>query len=181
MRLSQKNQLTVIRLEKKEMKKNAWLMSKFIFLSFWTINFDAVFDDLFISLFAFTVLKEVCYSSNKNRNKNIWIQKIPLLKMANSSVKDVRAEKRHNGNWSKLRWFSFQKIDLPFDHWHPGPNRPILRDIRGQNILPVINAIKRVSAFNHHNHENGSPIDVSLIFWCKHKSADGMEMITISV
>ncbi len=32
--------------------------------------------------------------------------------MANSSIKDVHVEKRDNENWSNLRWFSFQKIDL---------------------------------------------------------------------
>ncbi len=79
--------------------------------------------------------------------------------MANSPVKNVRIEKRDNENWSKMRWFSFQKIDLLFDHWNPVPIRPILRDIRGQNILPVITAKKGLT-FNHHNHENGSTIDV---------------------
>ncbi len=59
-----------------------------------------------------------------------------------------------------MRWFSFHKIDLLFTHQNQGSNLPTLRDIRGQNILPVMNAIKRGSAFNHHNHENGSTINV---------------------
>ncbi len=147
-----------IRLEKKKWK-NAWPTSKFIVLSFWMINCDTVFDDLFVSLFAFTILKEVCNSSDKNPNENIWIRKITIFKTANSAVKTVRVEKRDNRNWSKMRWFSFQKIDLHFDQWNPGPSRPILRDIRGQNNLPVINAIKGGSTFKHHIHENGSTID----------------------
>ncbi len=36
--------------------------------------------------------------------------------MANSPDKNVRAEKRDSSNWSKMRSFSFQKIDLQFDH-----------------------------------------------------------------
>ncbi len=84
--------------------------------------------------------------------------------MANSPGKNVRAEKRDSTNYLKMRLFSFQKIDLRFDHWNPRPHRPILTDIRRRNILPVRNAIKRGSTFNHHNHENGSTIDVFLIF-----------------
>ncbi len=74
--------------------------------------------------------------------------------------------------WERGQWklvkdalILFQKIDLLFEHWNPGPNRPILRDIRGQNILPVIYTIKRDLTFNHHNHENGSTIDDFLNFW----------------
>ncbi len=118
-------------------------MKKFIFLSFWTIDFDAVLDKLFTNLFALTNLNEVCNFNVKNSNKHIWIQKISLFKMANSPDVNVRVEKRSYKNWSKMCWFSFQKIDLLFDHWNPGPNRPTLWDMRGQNILPVINAIKR--------------------------------------
>ncbi len=84
--------------------------------------------------------------------------------MANSPVKNVRSEKRDSTNWSKMRQFSFQKIDLHFDHWHPGPTRPILRDIQGPNILQVINAIKRRLTFNKHKDENGSTIDIFLNF-----------------
>ncbi len=113
------------------------------------------------AFFAFTILKEVCDSSDKKPHKIVELKKIPLLKMANSSVNNVRVEKRDNENWSKMRWFSFQKIDLLFDHWNPGP-KFAYRDSRGQNILPVINAIKRGSAFNHHNHEKCSAIDVFL-------------------
>ncbi len=137
-------------------------MNEFIFLSFWTINYDAVFDIWFVNLSAFRNLKVIRNSNDKNPYRNIWIQKIPLFKMANSSVKNVHAGKRDSTNWSKMHWFSFQKIDLHFVHWNPGPNRPIFRDIRGRNILPVINAIKRSSTFNHHNHENGSTINVFL-------------------
>ncbi len=57
--------------------------------------------------------------------------------MANSPDKNVRAEKRDSTNGSKMRWFTFQKIALHFAHWNPDPNRPIFRDIRGRNILPV--------------------------------------------
>ncbi len=46
-------------------------MSKLIFLSFLTFNFDAIFDDLFVSLFTFTISKEVCNSSDKNPYSNI--------------------------------------------------------------------------------------------------------------
>ncbi len=63
--------------------------------------------------------------------------------MANSPAKNVRAEKRDSTNWPKMRRFSFQTIDLHFDHWNSGPNRPILRDIRGRNILSVISALKK--------------------------------------
>ncbi len=84
--------------------------------------------------------------------------------MAESPVKNVRAEKRDSKNWSKMRYFFFQKIDLHFVHWNPGPHRPIIRDIRGRNILPVKNAIKLGSTFNRHNHKNGSTIDVFLNF-----------------
>ncbi len=137
-------------------------MNKFKLLSFWTIDFDAVFDIKFVNLIAFTKLYDICDSKDKNPNRNIWIQKIPLSKMANSPVNNVRAEKRGSTNWSKMRWFSFQKIDLHFVHWNPGPNRPIFKDIRSRNILPVKNAIKWGSTFNHHNHKNGSTIDVFL-------------------
>ncbi len=64
-----------------------------------------------------------------------------LFEMANSPAKNANAEKRWGTDWLKKRWFSSPKIDLHFDHWNPGPNRPILRDIRGRTILPVINAI----------------------------------------
>ncbi len=70
--------------------------------------------------------------------------------MANALIRNVRVQKRA------------MKIGLLFDHWNPGTNRPILRDIRGQNILPVITAMKRGSASNHYNHESGSTIDVFL-------------------
>ncbi len=63
------------------------------------IDFDAVSNDLFVSLFAFSVLKEVCNPSDKNSNKNKSIQNFPLFKMANSSVKNVRVGKRDNGKW----------------------------------------------------------------------------------
>ncbi len=82
--------------------------------------------------------------------------------MANFSVKNGRVGKRADENWSKMRWLSFQRIDLLFEHWNPGTSWPIVRDFQSQNILPVINAIKRDSAFNHHNHENGSTINVFL-------------------
>ncbi len=46
-------------------------MNKFIFLGFCTINFDAVFDDLFVNIFALANAKEVCNFNDKNSNKNI--------------------------------------------------------------------------------------------------------------
>ncbi len=125
------------------MKKTHYSWINSYFFNFWTTNFDADFDNLFAKLFALTTLNEVCNFNEKNRNSHVWIQKITPFKMANSPVRNVPVEKRDNENWSKLRWFSFQKIGLLFDHWNPVPNRSILRDIRGQNILPVINAIKR--------------------------------------
>ncbi len=124
---------------------------------------DAVFAILLVNLFSFTNLKEICNSNDKNPKMYIWI-KNPLFKMAYSPVKNVRAEKRGRTNWSNIRRFSFQKIDLHFDHWNPGPNRPILRDIQGPNILQVINAIKRRLTFNKHKDENGSTIDIFLNF-----------------
>ncbi len=84
--------------------------------------------------------------------------------MANAPVKNVRAEKRDSTNWSNMHSFSFQKIDLHFVYWNPGPNQAILRDIRGRNILPDIKAIKWGPTFNHLNHENGSTIDIFLNF-----------------
>ncbi len=140
-------------------------MNKFIFLSFWTINFDAVFDDLFVNLFALTKLKVICNSNDQDPNRDLWIQNIPLFKMANYPDRNVRAAKKDNTNWSKMRWFSFQKINLHFAYWNPGPNRPIFRDIRGRNILPVKNTMKCDSTFKNHNHKDGSTIDVFLIFF----------------
>ncbi len=140
-------------------------MNKFIFLSFWTINFDAVFDIEFVNLFAFTNSKEVCNYNDKKPNENSWIKKMPLFKMAYSPLKNVRAQKRDSTKWSKMRRFPFQKIDLHFVHWNPDLNRPIFRDIRGRYILPVKNAIKWGSTFNQHNHKNGSTIDVYLNFF----------------
>ncbi len=75
--------------------------------------------------------------------------------MTKVSVKNVRVEKKDNENWSKMRCFSFQQIYLLFDYRNTGSNRSVVRIIRGQNSLPVINVIKRGSAFNHHNHEYG--------------------------
>ncbi len=85
--------------------------------------------------------------------------------MANPPLKNVRAQRRGSTKWSKMRQFSFQKIDLHFVHWNPGPNRPIFRDIRGRYILPAKKAIKWGSTFNHHYHKNGSTIDVYLNFF----------------
>ncbi len=53
--------------------------------------------------FAFTNLKEVCNSNDENPNRNIGIQKIPLPRIACSPDKNIRAEKRDNTNWSKMR------------------------------------------------------------------------------
>ncbi len=140
-------------------------MNKFIFLSFWSINFDAVFDVSLVHLFVFTNVKEVCNSNDKTPNRNGRIKKSSPFKMANSLLKNVRAQKRDSTKWSKMRRFSFQKIDLHFVHWNPGPIRPIFRGIRGRYIFPVKNAIKWGSTFNQHNHKNGSTIDVDLIFF----------------
>ncbi len=85
--------------------------------------------------------------------------------MANSPLKNVRAQKMDSTKWSKMRRFSFQKIDLHFVHWNPGPNRPIFRDIRGRYILAVKNAIKWGSTSNQHNHKSGSNIDDYLKFF----------------
>ncbi len=101
--------------------------------------------------------------------------------MANSLVKNVRAEKRNSTNWSKMRRYSFQKIDLHFVHWNKGPNWPIFRDIQGRNILPVKIAIKGASTSNHHNHKRALPLMFSLIFLGKHKSSDEIEMASIVV
>ncbi len=46
--------------------------------------------------------------------------KITLFKMANSPVRNVRSEETGNENWSIMRWFSFQNIDLLIDYWNPG-------------------------------------------------------------
>ncbi len=101
--------------------------------------------------------------------------------MAISPLKNVRAEKRDSRHWSQMPWLSFQKIDLHFVHWNSDPNRPIFRDIRGRNILPVNNAIKWGSTVNHHNHKNGSTIGVFLNYLCKHKSSDEIELASIVV
>ncbi len=60
------------------------------FISFWAVNYDAVFDILFVNLFAITTLMEVCNYNDKYPNRNNWIQKIQLLKMGNYSVENVR-------------------------------------------------------------------------------------------
>ncbi len=85
--------------------------------------------------------------------------------MAKSPVKNVRAEEQDSTNWSNMRSFSYRKIDLHFVQWNPGPNWPNFRDIRGRNILPVKNAIKWDSTFNHHIHKNGSITDIVLNFF----------------
>ncbi len=83
--------------------------------------------------------------------------------MANSPLKNVRAKERDSTNWSKCI-DSLSKgliyILIIEIHW----NRSILRDVRGQNILPVINVIKWGSTINHPNQESGSTIDVFLYF-----------------
>ncbi len=61
-------------------------MKKFIFLSFWKLDFDAVFDNVFANLFTLTNINEVCNFNVKNPNKHIWIQKFTLLKMADSQL-----------------------------------------------------------------------------------------------
>ncbi len=66
-------------------------------------QFDAVFDDSFVSLFAFTILKEVCNSSDINPKKIFEFKKFHFFKMANSSGKNFRVEKRNNENWSNMR------------------------------------------------------------------------------
>ncbi len=101
--------------------------------------------------------------------------------MANSPLKNGRAQERDSTKWSKKRLFYFQKVDLHFVHWKPGPNRPIFRDIRGRFILPVKNAIKLGSTFNQYNHKNGSTIDVHLNFSCKHYSSDEIEIASSGV
>ncbi len=78
-------------------------MNKFLFLSFWTVNHDAVFDIWFVNLLALRNLEEICNSNDKYPKRIIRIQKIPLFKMANSPVKNVRDEKRDSTNWSKMR------------------------------------------------------------------------------
>ncbi len=90
-----------IMLEKSKWK-NAWLMNKLIFLSFWTILFDAVSDTAFENYFVFRALKQVCDSSDKYPNQNIWISTISHFEMSYFSVKYVRAEKGDNENWSML-------------------------------------------------------------------------------
>ncbi len=56
------------------------------FLSLWTINCDAVFDNLSVNLFALTNLNEVCTFSDRNPNTHIWIQKITFFKMTQSQL-----------------------------------------------------------------------------------------------
>ncbi len=87
--------------------------------------------------------------------------------MANSPHKNVRAQKRNSTKWSKMRRFSFQKIDLHFVHRNPGSNRPIFSGIQGRYILSVKNAIKWGSTFSQHKHKNGSTIDVYLNFFAQ--------------
>ncbi len=47
--------------------------------------------------------------------------------------------------------------------------------------MSVINAIKKGSKFNNHNHENGSAIMFSTICWCMDKLSDETEMTSIVV
>ncbi len=77
----------------------------------------------------------------KTQIKLFEFKTINFSKWLTLSLKRSRWEK---WQWKliKMRWFAFQKSDLLFDHWNPGPNRPILRDIWGQNILTAMNAIK---------------------------------------
>ncbi len=98
--------------------------------------------------------------------------------MANSPVKNVRAEKTGSTNWSKMRLFSFEKIDLHLVNWNPGPNRPIFRDIRSQYILAVKNEARRSTTTIT---KMAPPLMFSLIFLCKHESSDEIEMASIVV
>ncbi len=154
-------------------------MNKFIFPSFQTINYDVVFDIWFVNLSAFTNVKEICNSNGYIRIELFEFKKIPLFKTANSPVENVRVEKRGSTYWSKIRRISFQKIDLQFDYWNPGPNRPIFRDIRGRNILAVINAIKSSSTTTIT--KTALPLMFSLFFLCKHKLPDDIEMASIVI
>ncbi len=88
---------------KKSNEKNTWLMNKFIFISFWPINIDAVFYNLFVNIFALVNTKEVCHFNDKHPKKNIWMQRNSLFKTANSPVKNIRVEKRDNKNLAKMR------------------------------------------------------------------------------
>ncbi len=140
-------------------------MNTFLCLSFWTINFDAVFENLFVNLFALINRNEVCNSNNGSPKKtSLNSKKSHSSNWLTLKLETFVLKERGNEKWLNMRWFSFQKIDLLFDQWDPVPNRPISRDIRCQNILPVINAINRGSTSNHYHHENGSTIDVFLKF-----------------
>ncbi len=85
--------------------------------------------------------------------------------MANSSVINIRIEKDNNEIWSRMRGFSFPKSDAFFVRWNSGPNRPIIKHIPSQNIVPIMYALKRGLTFNHDIHENSSTISVFLNFW----------------
>ncbi len=121
-----------------EKTHDLWINSYFLASERSTsMRFSTIY--LFASLFCIHhFLKKACNSSDKNPNKNTRIQKSPLFKMANSSVKNVRVKKRDNGNWPTMHWHSFQKIIRLFDHWNIGPNRPFFKKYPGPEHLPVI-------------------------------------------
>ncbi len=104
--------LTTIGLKKRS-EKNAWLMSKFKFLSIWTVNIDAVFKDSIVSLFAFTIQMRFAIPAINIRIK-IFELKNSTFQMANSSVKNVRVEKRDYENWQKKCVDSLSKRSISF-------------------------------------------------------------------
>ncbi len=62
-------------------------MNKFKLLSFWTIDFDAVFDIKFVNLIAFTKLYDICESKDKNQIEIVEFKKLHFSNWLNPQLK----------------------------------------------------------------------------------------------
>ncbi len=80
------------------------------------------FSTICLSTF-FHLQTQMKFAISTIRINTFEFEKITLFTMANSPVRSDRVEERGAENWSNRRWFSFQEINLLFDHWNPDPNR----------------------------------------------------------
>ncbi len=68
----------------------------------------------------------------------------------------------------------FQKIFIFFSIIEiPMQNSPVIKDVRGRSISPIIIVLKRDQILNRDNYGYGSICDVFLNFRCKQKLSDG--------
>ncbi len=143
--------------------KNAWLMNKLIFLSFCTINFDAI-SAMCSSIFAPTKWKEIRNSNDDNPNKSIWIEKCPFLTWLTPQLKTFVLRKGTMKIGQQcVDSLSKKLIDLSIIEIY------VKRAYFQSNTRPEHFAghkcDKKGFNVNHHNHENGSTIDDFLDLW----------------